>query len=408
MIIKPRIRGFICTTAHPAGCAALVDEQIRWEERRPRSLAGRATCWWSAVPAATVWPPGSSRHSAPARGRCACRSKRSRPTTGRRAPAGTTIARSIGSPPAHNLYARSLNADAFADATKAQVAEIIKHDLGGIDLLVYSLASPVRTDPGTGVLYRSAIKPVGRTVHIKNLNVDKGVVSEVDLAPASDEEIQSTVRVMGGEDWERWIAQLGGAGLLNQGFKTIAYTYIGSELTWPIYWEGTLGKAKEDLDRAAAAIRTALAPVGGDARVAVLKAVVTQASSAIPVVPLYVSLLFSVMKERSVHEDCIRHIDRLFRTSAVWRRRSAAARRHRAVASRRLGAARGRAGRSAPPLGDGHERQHHGESPISPASGATFSASSASRPTAWTTTRTFLLLAEPMPRGDGDDDRGHR
>lgn len=216
---------------------------------------------------------------------------------------------------AHHLYARSLNADAFADATKAQVADAIRNDLGGIDLLVYSLASPVRTDPDTGVLHRSAIKPIGRTVHIKNLNVEKGIVNEVDLAPASDEEIQSTVRVMGGEDWERWIGHLDREGLLNPGFKTIAYTYIGSELTWPIYWEGTLGKAKEDLDRAATAIRTALASVGGDARVAVLKAVVTQASSAIPVVPLYVSLLFKVMKELSVHEDCVRHIDRLFRSS---------------------------------------------------------------------------------------------
>ena len=204
---------------------------------------------------------------------------------------------------AQGLYARSLNADAFADATKAQIADIVRSDLGGIDLLVYSLAAPVRTDPKTGVLYRSAIKPVGRTVHIKSLNVDKGVVHDVDLAPASDEEIQSTIKVMGGEDWELWVNYLRDQKLLNPGFKTIAYTYIGSELTWPIYWEGTLGKAKEDLDRAAAILREVLAPVHGDARVAVLKAVVTQASSAIPVVPLYVSLLFKVMKDLAVHED---------------------------------------------------------------------------------------------------------
>jgi enoyl-[acyl-carrier protein] reductase/trans-2-enoyl-CoA reductase (NAD+) len=164
------------------------------------------------------------------------------------------------------------------------------------------------------VLYRSAIKPVGRTVHIKTLNVEKGVVHDVDLAPASDEEIQSTIKVMGGEDWELWVEHLRAQKLLNPGFKTVAYTYIGSELTWPIYWEGTLGRAKEDLDRAAATIRDVLAPLHGDARVAVLKAVVTQASSVIPVVPLYVSLLFKVMKEQAVHEDTMHHIERLFRS----------------------------------------------------------------------------------------------
>jgi enoyl-[acyl-carrier protein] reductase/trans-2-enoyl-CoA reductase (NAD+) len=190
----------------------------------------------------------------------------------------------------------------------------VRQDLGSIDLLVYSLASPVRTDPDSGVLHRSAIKPVGAPVHIKSLNVDKGLVHDVDLAPATDDEIQSTVKVMGGEDWERWVGFLQKEGLLAAGFKTIAYTYIGSKLTWPIYWEGTLGKAKEDLDRAATALRSALTPLQGDARVAVLKAVVTQASSAIPVVPLYISLLFKVMKERGVHEDCLRHIHRLFRT----------------------------------------------------------------------------------------------
>ena len=211
------------------------------------------------------------------------------------------------------LYARTFSADAFADATKADIADAIKRDLGGIDLLVYSLASPVRTDPDSGVLYRSAIKPVGRTVHIKSLNVDKGVVHDVDLAPATDEEIAATVKVMGGEDWERWIGFLQERGLLNPGFQTVAYTYIGSELTWPIYWEATLGKAKEDLDRAARAMRAALGAVKGDARVAVLKAVVTQASSAIPVVPLYASILFRVMKDLKVHEDCIQHIHRLMR-----------------------------------------------------------------------------------------------
>jgi enoyl-[acyl-carrier protein] reductase/trans-2-enoyl-CoA reductase (NAD+) len=213
-----------------------------------------------------------------------------------------------------NLYARSVNGDAFSDATKAQIAEIVRTDLGSLDLLVYSVAAPVRTDPVAGILYRSAIKPVGRTVHIKTLNVEKGVVHDVDLAPATEEEVHSTVKVMGGEDWERWVTHLQDQKLLSPGFTTLSFTYIGSELTWPIYWEGTLGKAKEDLDRAATAMRRVLAPLQGDARVAVLKAVVTQASAAIPVVPLYVALLFKVMKEKGLHEDSTHHIDRLFRS----------------------------------------------------------------------------------------------
>jgi enoyl-[acyl-carrier protein] reductase/trans-2-enoyl-CoA reductase (NAD+) len=172
----------------------------------------------------------------------------------------------------------------------------------------------VRQHPRTGVLHRSAIKPLGEPVHIKSLNVDKGVVHEVDLEPATPEETAGTVAVMGGEDWEFWIQALQEAGVLAPGFRTLAYTYIGSELTWPIYWHATLGKAKEDLDRAAAALRQRLAALGGDARVASLKAVVTQASTAIPVVPLYASLLFRVMKDQGLHEDCIAHIERLFAT----------------------------------------------------------------------------------------------
>ena len=260
------------------------------------------------------WPRASYRDSVLVHVRCACHSRKNR-LADRTGTAGWYNNLAFDRLAADDkLYARSLSADAFADATKDQVADIVRRDLGGVDLLIYSLASPVRTDPNTGVLYRSVIKPVGRTVHIKTLNVEKGVVHEIDLSPADDEEIQATVKVMGGDDWERWVAHLHHQKLLNPGFKTVAYTYIGSELTWPIYWEGTLGKAKEDLDRAAAAMRNVLAPLHGDARVAVMKAVVTQASSAIPVVPLYISLLFRVMKDMAMHEDCLRQIDRLFRT----------------------------------------------------------------------------------------------
>lgn len=313
MIIKPRIRGFICTTAHPAGCAAQVQQQAEWERRQPAVTGG---------PRNVLIIGGSGGYGLASRivaafgynARTLCLSFEKEPEAEKTATAGyynnaafDRLARAAG------LYARSMNADAFTDATRAAVADVIRQDLGQIDLLIYSLASPVRTDPETGVLYRSAIKPVGAPVHMKSLNVDKGIVGEVDLAPATDDEIASTVKVMGGEDWERWVAHLQREQLLAPGVRTVAYTYIGSKLTWPIYWEGTLGKAKEDLDRASTALRAALAPLNGDARVAVLKAVVTQASSAIPVVPLYVSLLFKVMKANGTHEDCLRHIDRLFR-----------------------------------------------------------------------------------------------
>ena len=210
------------------------------------------------------------------------------------------------------LYARTLNADAFADETREQVASIIAEDLGQIDLLVYSLASPVRPHPRTGTLHRNQIKPIGATDPIRSLNVDKGTVIEAEMESATDDEIADTVAVMGGEDWEFWVQHLAQAGVLANGFRTVAYSYIGSELTWPIYWHGTLGKAKEDLDRAAEENRQRLTALGGDARVAVLKAVVTQASSAIPAVPLYNSLLFKVMKEQGNHESVIAHIHRLF------------------------------------------------------------------------------------------------
>jgi enoyl-[acyl-carrier protein] reductase/trans-2-enoyl-CoA reductase (NAD+) len=313
MIIKPRIRGFICTTAHPTGCAALIEEQIRWAQAQGPIGGG---------PSNVLVIGGSGGYGLASRivagfgagARTLSLSFEKEPAPDRTATAGwyngVAFDRLAG---AHGSYARSVNADAFADATKTQIADIVQRDLGGIDLLVYSLAAPLRTDPDTGVLYRAVIKPIGRVLHTKTLNVEKGVVDEADLAPATIEEIQSTVKVMGGEDWERWVVHLHQHRLLNPGFKTVAYTYIGSGLTWPIYWEGTLGKAKEDLDRVAAALRTLLEPLGGDARVAVLKAVVTQASSAIPAVPLYVSILFKVMKQMNLHEDGIRNIDRLFR-----------------------------------------------------------------------------------------------
>lgn len=314
MIIKPRIRGFICTTAHPAGCAANVAQQIDYVRSQPALNGGIGK-------ALVIGASGGYGLASRIVAGFGCGadtlgvSFEKAPTASKTATAGwyNNIAFEAAAQAA-GRYAKTLDGDAYADAMKQRVIDTIHADLGQIDLLVYSLASPVRLHPRTGVLHRSAIKPLGDPVHIKSLNVDKGEVFHVDLEPATAEETAGTITVMGGEDWEFWIEALQDAGVLAPGFRTVAYTYIGSELTWPIYWHATLGKAKEDLDRAATALRSRLAPLQGDARVASLKAVVTQASTAIPVVPLYASLLFRVMKDRGLHEDCIEHIQRLFAT----------------------------------------------------------------------------------------------
>ena len=315
MIVKPRIRGFICTTAHPTGCAAHVQSQIDYV--RSRTALATGTPKRVLVLGCSGGYGLSSRVTAAFGGGAATLgvSFEKAPADNKTASAGwyNNIAFERAAEQA-GLYAKTLDGDAFSDAMKTRVIDEIKAGMGQIDMLVYSLASPVRQHPRTGVLHRSSIKPLGEALHIKSVHVDRGEVIEVDLEPATPEETANTVAVMGGEDWEFWIDALMGANLLAPGFRTLSYTYIGTELTWPIYWEGTLGKAKEDLDRAAQAMQPKLAGIGGDARVAVLKAIVSQASSAIPVVPLYVALLFKVMKARGDHEDCIRHIHRMFAT----------------------------------------------------------------------------------------------
>lgn len=312
MIIEPRIRGFICLTAHPAGCAAHVRQEIDVVkaggpiEGMPKrvlvlgcsggyGLASRIVAAFGCG-AATI---GVSFEKAPVETKTATAGWYNNRAFEREAAAA-------------GLKAVTLDGDAFSDEMKAQTAAAIRDLVGQVDLVIYSMAAPVRTDPKTGVTYRSAIKPLGAPVTVKTLNTDKGEVHETELAPATDEETAATIKVMGGEDWELWIAALQSQGVLAPGFKTLSYTYIGSELTWPIYWKATLGKAKEDLDRAAAALRAAHGE--GAARVVTLKAVVTQASSAIPVVPLYGVVLFKVMKAMGLHEGCIEQIDRLFRT----------------------------------------------------------------------------------------------
>ena len=312
MIIRPRIRGFICTTAHPAGCAVNVRAQIARigpARKGPRKalVLGASGGYGLASRIVAAFGAGADTLGV---------SFERAPTATKTASSGWYNNIAFEEAAAERgLYAVTLDGDAFADRMKSRVVDEIRASLGQIDLLVYSLASPMRRHPRTGVVHRSAIKPLGQTVHIKNLNQATGDVGEVDLPPATDEETAATVAVMGGEDWEFWISALLDAQVLAPGFKTVSYTYIGSQLTWPIYWRATLGKAKEDLDRAAHAIDKRLSGLHGAARVAVLKAVVTQASSAIPVVPLYLALLFRVMKEAGNHEECIDHIGRLFRTA---------------------------------------------------------------------------------------------
>jgi enoyl-[acyl-carrier protein] reductase/trans-2-enoyl-CoA reductase (NAD+) len=213
------------------------------------------------------------------------------------------------------LYAKSINGDAFSDAIKQKAIATIKADLGQVDLVIYSLASPRRQHPVTGIVHTSTLKPIGKDITMRGINTDKETIQDMSVPAATEEEIANTVAVMGGEDWQMWIDALAAAGVLAPGAITTAYTYIGEKLTWDIYWNGTIGAAKKDLDRKAALIRAKLQPQGGQARVAVLKAVVTQASSAIPVMPLYLSLLFRVMKKRGTHEGCIEQIDLLFRES---------------------------------------------------------------------------------------------
>lgn len=313
MIIAPKIRGFICTTAHPEGCAKHVAEQIAVVKSRGKVANGPKKVL--VIGSSTGY--GLSSRIAAAFGSGAATIGVFFEKPGEPDKCGTAgwynSAAFEKEAAAAGLYARSFNGDAFSDEVKAQVIEAIKADLGQVDLVVYSLASPRRTDPKTGEVYKSVLKPVGETFTNKNLNTTSGVVNEVTIEPAAGDDIAQTVAVMGGEDWQLWIDALLAAGVLAENVQTVAYSYIGPSVTWPIYKNGTIGKAKEDLERVQRALDGKLAPLHGKAWVSVNKALVTQASSAIPVVPLYISLLYKVMKADGTHEDTIEQMDRLFR-----------------------------------------------------------------------------------------------
>ena len=310
MIISPKIRGFICTTAHPEGCAAHVQEQIDYVESKPPL----ANCPKRVLVVGSSTGYGLASRIVPAFGGGASTIGvffEREGTEGKTATAGWYNSAAFENAAAkEGLYARSFNGDAFSAEMKTQVIDAIKADLGQVDMIIYSLASPRRTDPVTGEVYKSVLKPTGVTYTNKNLNTDKKEIETVTIEPANADEIAQTVKVMGGEDWKMWIDAMQEAGVLADGFKTVAYSYIGPELTWAIYTDGTIGRAKLHLEETAKEMNSAFG--AGTAVVSVNKALVTQASSAIPVVPLYISILYKIMKAKGLHEGCIEQIHRLF------------------------------------------------------------------------------------------------
>ena len=313
MIIKPKVRGFICTNAHPAGCAANVQEQIDFVKSQGPIAGGPRNVL--VLGASTGYGLASRISAAFGSGANTLGVFFEKPPTDRKTASAGYYNAAAFEARAHEegLYAKSINGDAFSQDTKDRVIETLQEDTGKVDLIVYSLAAPRRTDPVTGEVYQSSLKPLGQSYTSKNLNTDTLKINEVTLEPATDAEIEGTVKVMGGEDWELWLKALADADLLAPNCRTVAYTYLGEKLTWPIYGKATIGRAKEDLDRAANAMNdSVLAAVQGRAQVAVLKALVTQASSAIPIMPLYIALLYKVMRAEGTHEGCIEQIYRLF------------------------------------------------------------------------------------------------
>ena len=311
MIIEPRMRGFICTTSHPEGCAQNVKNQIEYIKSKGAidgakkvlviggstgfGLASRITSAFGCD-AATI---GVFFEKEPAEGKPA-------------SPGWYNSAAFEKEAHKAGLYAKSINGDAFSNEIKKQTIDLIKADLGQVDLIIYSLASPVRMHPTTGVLHRSVLKPIGVTFTNKTVDFHSGKVSEISIQPSGEGDIENTVAVMGGEDWSMWIDALQAENLLAPSATTVAYSYIGPSLTEAVYRKGTIGRAKDHLEATAFAITEKLAAIHGKAFVSVNKALVTQASSAIPVIPLYISLLYKIMKEEGIHEGCIEQIQRLY------------------------------------------------------------------------------------------------
>ncbi|MEX2304373.1 MAG: enoyl-ACP reductase FabV [Bryobacterales bacterium] len=312
-LVKQRSRGFICINAHPDGCAAMVERQIQaMSVDRPAALSGpqnvlvvgASTGYGLATRVAAAWGFGAKTLGV----------FFERPPDGKK----TASAGFYNSAAFHErarqdgLYASSVNGDAFSDDVKRETVARLRNDLGKVDLVIYSLASPRRINPRNGRTYQSALKPIGRSYTGKTVDLSTRVVGDVTVEPATPQEVEETVAVMGGEDWQWWIDLLLEENLLAEGARTLAYSYIGPQVTWPVYRDGTIGEAKKHLAATAARLDKALrSKLGGGALVSVNKAVVTQASAAIPMIPLYVSLLFRVMKEKGLHEGCIEQMRRL-------------------------------------------------------------------------------------------------
>lgn len=312
MIVKPKVKGFICTTAHPIGCKKHVEEQIEYVKKMgtfegPQKVLviGASTGFGLASRIAAAF--GSSAATIGV-------SFEKLPTERKTATPGyyNTIAFDKMANNA-GLYSKSINGDAFSDEIKQEVLKVIKEDLGKVDLVVYSIASPRRTDPKTGITHGSVLKPINETYSNKTIDFMTGEMTQVSIEPASEDEIYNTVKVMGGEDWKIWIDALNEEDLLEDGAITLAYSYIGPELTFPVYRDGSIGRAKEHLEATAHEITNQLSGKNIKAYVSVNKALVTQASSAIPVVPLYISILYKIMKRKGIHEGCIEQMYRMYK-----------------------------------------------------------------------------------------------
>ena len=304
MIVAPKFRGFICTTSHPAGCEYNVRQQVEYVKQQKKIPGAKKVL---VIGASTGYGLSSRIAAAFGCGAATIGLFFERPASGSKtASAGwynsaafEKLAKEEG------LYAKSINGDAFSNEIKQQTIDLIKKDLGKVDLVIYSIASPRRTHPVTGEVFNSVLKPIGAPCTVKTVDFHSKQVSETTIEPAVEEEIRQTVAVMGGEDWAMWMNALKEADVLEQGAVTIAYTYVGPDMTHAIYRKGTIGRAKDDLEATAGKITENLNSIGGNAYVSINKAVVTQASAAIPVISIYISVLFKVMKEMNIHEGTI-------------------------------------------------------------------------------------------------------
>jgi enoyl-[acyl-carrier protein] reductase/trans-2-enoyl-CoA reductase (NAD+) len=311
MIIEPRMRGFICLTAHPKGCEQNVKNQIEYVKSKGKIDGAKKVLVIGASTGFGLASRISSAFGSDA-GTIGVFFEKP-PTVGRTASPGWYNSAAFEREATKaGLYAKSINGDAFSDEVKRQTLDMIKADLGQVDLVIYSLASPVRMNPKTGVLHRSTLKPIGQNFTNKTVDFHTGNVTQVSIDPANQDDIDNTVTVMGGEDWAMWMEALKSENLLADGATTIAYSYIGPSLTEPVYRKGTIGRAKDHLEATAFEITDNLKDLNGKAYVSVNKALVTQASSAIPVIPLYISLLYKLMKDEGIHEGCIEQIQRLY------------------------------------------------------------------------------------------------